>query len=110
VQKRLHTQGRPPERWYGEFLAATLSEPIHLGSGRTPIPPAAAAARPAGIGGTGGVPTPVLPWRWQMVLMDAVRLLALAWSVPFAMLLVGAPIALTIAVVLWLGRLARHAF
>jgi hypothetical protein len=66
--------------------------------------------RPAGIGGTVSVATPVLPWRRQMVLMDALRLLAAAWSVPLAMLLVGVPIALTIAVVLWLGQLARHAF
>ncbi len=56
------------------------------------------------------MPTPVLPWRWQMVLVDALRLLAVAWSVPLAMLLVGVPVAVTIAVVLWLGRLARHAF
>jgi hypothetical protein len=45
-----------------------------------------------------------------MVLMDAVRLLAVAWSVPLAMLLVGVPVALTIAVALRLGRLALHAF
>src|SRR5258708_4432125 len=102
-------RGRLPERWYGDVLAATLSEPIHLGAGPPPILPAA-AVRPAGIGGTVSVATPGLPWPWQMVLMDALRLLAAAWSVPLAMLLVGVPIALTIAVVLWLGQLAGHAF
>ncbi len=51
-----------------------------------------------------------VPWRWRTALTDCVALLALAWSIPFAVLLVGAPVALTIALVLWLGRLALSAF
>jgi hypothetical protein len=46
---------------------------------------------------------------WRTVLMDSVQLLALVWSVPLAMLLVGAPIALAIALLVWLGRLALSA-
>ena len=42
--------------------------------------------------------------------MDGVHLLAVVWSVPLAVLLVGAPIALAIAVLLRLGRLALSAF
>jgi hypothetical protein len=46
---------------------------------------------------------------WRTVLMDSVQLLALVWSVPLAMLLVGAPIALAIALLVWLGRFALSA-
>lgn len=42
-------------------------------------------------------------------LMDAFQLLGLAVSVPIAMLLVGAPIALSIALLLWLARMGRAA-
>ena len=38
--------------------------------------------------------------------MDAIQLLGLALSVPIAILVVGAPIALAIAFLLWLARLA----
>ena len=48
--------------------------------------------------------------RWRTALTDGVALLALAWSIPFAILLLGTPVALTIALVLWLGRLALSAF
>jgi hypothetical protein len=48
--------------------------------------------------------------RWRTAVIDGVSLLALAWSIPFAILLVGTPFALTIALVLWLGRLVRGAF
>jgi hypothetical protein len=41
---------------------------------------------------------------------DTVELLAVVWTVPLAILLVGAPIALAIALLLWLARLARSAF
>ena len=38
---------------------------------------------------------------------DIVALLAVAWTVPVAIVLVGAPAALAIAAVLWIGRLVR---
>jgi hypothetical protein len=41
---------------------------------------------------------------------DAVELLAVVWTIPLAILLVGAPIALAAALLLWLARLARSAF
>jgi hypothetical protein len=44
--------------------------------------------------------------QWTTGLMDAVQLLGLVLSVPVAILLVGAPVALTIALLLWLARLA----
>ena len=37
--------------------------------------------------------------------MDAIQLLGLAMSVPLAILLVGAPVALAIALVLWIARM-----
>lgn len=42
--------------------------------------------------------------------MDVVHLLGIVLSVPAAILLVGTPIALTIALLLWLGRLALRVF
>jgi hypothetical protein len=42
--------------------------------------------------------------------MDVVHLLGLVLSVPLAVLVVGTPIALTIALLLWLGRFALSAF
>jgi len=51
-----------------------------------------------------------VPGRWRTVLADGLSLLALAWTIPFAILLVGTPVALTIVLVLWLGRLTLSAF
>jgi hypothetical protein len=89
-------------------MTATASEPIHLAIGpRTTwyrVPDREAARRDY---------YPVvarLPGRWSAVLMDGLRLLVVAWSIPFAILLVGTPLALTIALLLWLGRLALSAF
>jgi hypothetical protein len=42
-------------------------------------------------------------------LRDAVALLAVVWTIPLAILLVGAPVALAVALLLWLARLARSA-
>ena len=41
--------------------------------------------------------------------MDAVQLLGVAVSVPIAMLLVGAPITLALALLLWLARMVGAA-
>jgi hypothetical protein len=47
--------------------------------------------------------------RWATGLMDAIHLLGVALSVPVAVLLVGAPVALAIALLLWIGRMVRAA-
>jgi hypothetical protein len=44
------------------------------------------------------------------LLRNAVDLLAAVLSVPLAVLVVGTPIALAIAVLLWIGRFARSLF
>jgi hypothetical protein len=44
------------------------------------------------------------------ILKDAGALLALVLFIPFAILLIGAPVALVIAGLLWLARLAFGAF
>jgi hypothetical protein len=49
-------------------------------------------------------------WSWRIILADGVALLALAWTIPFAILLVGTPVALTLALLLWIGRLTLNAF
>lgn len=56
------------------------------------------------------VSRPVLPWRWTNVLLAPVELLAVAWSVPFVILVVGIPIALAVALVSWVGRFALSQF
>jgi hypothetical protein len=56
------------------------------------------------------VSRPVLPWRWTRVLLAPVELLALAWSIPFAILLVGIPIALAVALIDSLGRVLSSYF
>ena len=50
------------------------------------------------------VSRPVTPWSWSALLLAPIELLALAWSVPFLMLLVLLPIGLVVASALWLGR------
>ena len=51
------------------------------------------------------VSRPLVPWTWTEVLLAPVELLAVVWSVPFALLLVGIPIALLAALVLRAARL-----
>ena len=102
-------------------MTATASAPIHPGSSPLAAWYSAAVDREgvdrgdaAGVSAARSisldVSRPMLRWRWSTVLMDAVDLLAVVLSVPLAVLLVGAPIALTIALLIWLGRLALNAF
>jgi hypothetical protein len=44
------------------------------------------------------------------IVKDAAALLTLVFFIPFAILLVGTPVALLIALLLWLGRMASGAF
>jgi len=48
--------------------------------------------------------------RWRAGLADAAALLAVVWVIPVGILLAGAPVALAIALLLWIARLARGAF
>jgi hypothetical protein len=99
------------------MMIATASGPIHLGGSlHTTFPVVAVARRvwpaeaaPAASRGL-DVSRAVRPWRWRTALMDVVEMLGVVWSLPLVVLLVGGPIALTIALLLWLGRLALGAF
>lgn len=51
------------------------------------------------------VSRPVTPWRWTNVLLGPLEALALAWSIPFLILLVMVPVGLALASALWFGRL-----
>jgi hypothetical protein len=62
-----------------------------------------AAARPSYVI---DVSRPEIPLRWTSVVMAPVELLALAWSVPVAILMITAPIGLGLAGVLWVARAA----
>ena len=53
---------------------------------------------------------PLRPWRWTSVLLASVELLAVVWSLPFVILLIGIPIALAVALVHWVGRYALSLF
>ena len=48
-------------------------------------------------------------WSWSTI-MDGGILLGVVWSLPVAVLVVGTPVALAIAFMLWLVRLALGAF
>jgi len=50
------------------------------------------------------VSRPVTPWRWQSSLQAPIELLALAWGIPFAILLLIVPVGLALAGALWIGR------
>ena len=43
--------------------------------------------------------------RWATGMMDALQLLGLVLSIPIAIVIVGAPVALAIALLLWLVRM-----
>ena len=68
-----------------------------------PIPEKRLRDRPTASGAV-DVNRPVTPWRWTSVLLAPLELLALAWTIPFLVLLVMVPIGLVIASALWAGR------
>lgn len=93
-------------------MTATASEPIHLGRARASAPSSVTPGGTPRIAGRGErlhVGRTKGLWRWKTVFMDSLELLALVWSIPLAMLAVGTPIALAIALLVWLGRLALSA-
>lgn len=84
-------------------MTATVSDAVHLGMGSRRALPGAAVTRGEP---RANVSDRIRPWRWTTVLTDSVELLLVVWSIPLVMLLVGTPIALAIALLLRLGRLA----
>jgi hypothetical protein len=50
---------------------------------------------------TGNVAIAKEPSRWKTILVDAVGFAAVIWVLPVAILVVGAPIALVVAGILW---------
>ena len=56
------------------------------------------------------VSRPLEPWRATSVLFAPLELLAVAWSIPFVILLIVVPIGLALAILLWLGRLILGLF
>lgn len=42
------------------------------------------------------------PARWKTAIIDSLGLVLVIWSIPIAILIVGAPIALTVALIRWL--------
>ena len=51
-----------------------------------------------------------VPWSWKGVLLAPIELLAIAWSIPLAVLLVAAPIALFVALLVRLGQFVSDRF
>jgi hypothetical protein len=109
-------------------MPATASQPIHLDTGpaawnravphedgvrseavvsRTRTVTSSGRARAAGRNEDVDITSPLVSWS---TLVDGVALLGVLWSIPLAVLVVGTPIVLTIAFVLWLVRLALTAF
>ena len=91
-------------------MQATASLPIRLDAGyRTPVAAAAprrAAPQTAGL----SVSRAIVPWRWRTAGMDALELIAVVWSLPFVIVAIGAPLALAVAALVWLGRWTLGAF
>lgn len=86
-------------------MTAIVAEPVHPGAISLAAPHRRIADRP------GAAPGPaVAGWRWSTLLAGAAELLALVWSVPIVVLLVGTPFALAIVALLRLARLALNQF
>lgn len=49
-------------------------------------------------------------WRWSRLLTDGLEVLGVVWALPVAILVIGAPVALALALVVWLGRMGLRAF
>lgn len=89
-------------------MTATASHPIHLG----PIALTRIAhGRADGIRrGERSVIRATWPRRLGSALMDVIALLAVVLTFPAALLLVGVPVALMIALLLWVGRITLGVF
>jgi hypothetical protein len=86
-------------------MTATVPQAIHLGSRPREAWHRVTAGRSRARFGVRGLPS-----RWRVAAEDSIELLALVWSIPLAMVVVGTPIALAVALLLWLGRVTLSAF
>jgi hypothetical protein len=91
-------------------MPAAVHTPIHPGAPRqVPVVASREVPRAAGRGGVVNV-SRAGTLRWHTPLEDGLWLVAVAWSVPVAVLALGIPIALAIVLLLWAGRAALGAF
>lgn len=92
-------------------MTATASAPVQLGAPRLALTALAGHAHPVarGAGGVVDVSRPMTGWRWRATAADGLWLVAVAWSVPIVVLVVGTPIALAIIALLWAVRSALGA-
>lgn len=98
--------GTPPAAWNREALQQDAVRSNNAPVTRTPVP---LRARVGIIGRDDDIDVSFPKWS-RTTLMDGAMLLGVVWSIPIAVLVVGTPVALTIAFLLWLVRLARGAF
>jgi hypothetical protein len=111
-------------------MSAIASEPIHLGThpaawNRVAVHQHGVRSDDAVISRTAAVTTgghvraiavnedldpSFSTWSWTTLRDDCVILLGVVWSIPVAVLVIGTPVALAIAFLLWLARLTLHAF
>jgi len=93
-------------------MIATASLPIRLDRVSPSVAAVAARAPQRVAGHTSGlnVSRPIVPWRLRTVIVNAIELAAVVWSIPFIIVAIGAPLALAIVALLWLARWALGAF
>ena len=82
----------------------TVRGPRAVGSRVTEVAQNLVPRRPATSAGVVDVGRPSTRQRWPSLLLVPLELLALAWSVPFVILLIMVPIGLAVASVVWVGR------
>lgn len=91
-------------------MPATVHAPIQLDAPvRLPVVARREGPRAAGRGGIVNV-SRAGAMRWHTPLEDGLWIVAVAWSVPLAVLALGIPFALAIVLLLWAGRSALGAF
>jgi hypothetical protein len=56
------------------------------------------------------VSRPIQPWNWTTVLLAPLQLLAVVWSVPFVILMVGIPFVFAVSLIYRVGRLLLSYF
>lgn len=93
-------------------MASTYSEPIHLRRALSPAGVPALDLAPVASLHAGRTTQTVVSGAGRAggLLANGISLLALVWGLPFAVLLVGTPVALTIVFLLWLARSATSLF
>jgi len=103
---------RSAAAWVMALGVLVVTATVAANTIRRPHPPVVTRRIPVNLGRPVTTPSyvvdvsrPSTPWSWRAVLLAPLELLVVAWSVPVVILLIAAPIGLTIAALLWLGRL-----